>query len=188
MDREWLKRNNFLMAAVPAAVVLFVLVAYQYGYLRLEAEVRASREVSAVKMKTLEKTLNFVAGKPVFEKRLASLKEIRRGEEVKLIQGQTPSVAAAALQMSLKSIITARGGTIASERSEKPEDYEKFKIISVTIDAVFPETRALADTLYAIENQTPFLVVRELDTRLRNFREPRELTVKLRVSGLTGGR
>lgn len=168
--------------------MLLALVVYQYGYLRLEAEVRAAREVSDVKMKTLEKTLTFVAGKPALEKRLAALKETRRGEEVKLIQGQTPSVAAAALQTSLKNIIAARGGTIASERSEKPEDYEKFTIISVTIDAVFPDTRALADTLYAVENQTPFLVVRELDSRLRNFREPRELAVKLRVSGLTGGR
>jgi hypothetical protein len=57
----------------------------------------------------------------------------------------------------------------------------------VTVDAVLPDTRALADTLYAIETQTPYLAVRELDARIRNFREPRDLTVKLKVSGLTGG-
>lgn len=188
MDWNRLKNSKFLMAAIPAAVVLLVLVIYQYGYLRLEEEIGHTREIAAVKMKTLEKSMNLLARKPALDAKLVLLKEARRAEEAKLIQGQTPSVAAAALQNSLKGIITARGGTIASERSEKPEDYGKLKIISVTVDAVFPDTRALAETLYAIENQTPFLVVREMDSRLRNFREPRELAVKLRVSGLTGGR
>jgi hypothetical protein len=176
------------MAAIPAAAILMAIVVYEYGYIRLEEEVSHARELSSVKMKTLEKSLALLARKPSLEAKLASLKEARRAEDVKLIQGQTPSVAAASLQNSLKSIITARGGTIASERSEKPEDYGKLKIITVTVDAVFPDTRALTDALYAIENQTPLLVVREMDSRLRNFREPRELTVKLRVSGLTGGR
>jgi hypothetical protein len=188
MDWNRIKSSKFLMATIPAAAVLLVLVVYQYGYLRLEEEIGQATELTAVKMKTLEKSLTLLARKPALETKLTSLKEARRAEEVKLIQGQTPSVAAAALQNSLSSIITARGGTIASERSEKPEDYGKLKIISVTVDAVFPDTKALAETLYAIENQTPFLVVREMDSRLRNFREPRELTVKLRVSGLTGGR
>jgi hypothetical protein len=105
-----------------------------------------------------------------------------------MIEGQTPSLAAAALQNTIKGMITARGGTISSERAEKPEDTGKFKMITVTIDAILPDTRALGDTLYAIETQTPYLVVRELDTRIRNFKEPRDLMVKLKVSGLTGGK
>ncbi len=88
----------------------------------------------------------------------------------------------------MKEFITSRGGTISSERVEKLEEAGHFKIITVTIDAVLPDTRALGDTLFAIETQTPYLVVRELDTRIRNFREPRDLTIKLKVSGLTGGR
>lgn len=188
MNWNLTRSSKFLMAALPAAAVLLALVIYQYGYLRLEEEVERTREIAAVKMKTLEKSMNLLARRPAFEAKLSDLKEARRAEEVKLVQGQTPSVAAAALQNSLKGIIVARGGTIASERNEKPEDYGKLKIISVTVDAVFPDTRALAETLYAIESQTPLLVVREMDSRLRNFREPRELTVRLRVSGLTGGR
>jgi len=188
MDWNRLKSSKFLMAAVPVGVLLLLLVIYQYGYLQLEEELGLARETAAVKTKTLEKSLDLLARRPALEAKLATLKETRRAEEVKLIQGQTPSVAAAALQNGVKGIITARGGVIASERAEKPEDYGKFKIISVTVDATFPDTKALADTLYAIETQTPFLVVREIDSRLRNYREPRELIVKLKVAGLTSGR
>ncbi len=97
-------------------------------------------------------------------------------------------LAAATLQSTVKEVITSRGGSIASERVEKPEKSGNFQMITVTIDAILPDTRALGDTLLAIETQTPYLVVRELDTRIRNFRDPKDLTVKLKVSGLTEGR
>jgi hypothetical protein len=46
----------------------------------------------------------------------------------------------------------------------------------------------LSDVLYAIETRTPHFIVKEVDVRVRNFREPRELMVKLRVSALTIGK
>jgi hypothetical protein len=85
-------------------------------------------------------------------------------------------------------MITARGGTISSERVEKPEDLGKFKVVTVSIDAVVPDSRVLSDALYAMETQTPYLVVRELDTRVRNYTQPRDLMVRLKVSGMTGGK
>ena len=85
-------------------------------------------------------------------------------------------------------MITARGGTISSERVEKPEDLGKFKVVSVSIDAVVPDPRALSDALYAMETQTPYLVIRELDSRVRNFTQPRDLMLRLKVSGITGGK
>jgi hypothetical protein len=53
---------------------------------------------------------------------------------------------------------------------------------------VLPDTRALEDILFSIESRTPYLVVKELDTRVRNFRDPRDLLIKLDVSALTGGK
>ncbi len=85
-------------------------------------------------------------------------------------------------------MITARGGSISSERVEKPEDAGTFKLITVTLGRRSSDTAALVEVLYAVETQTPYLVARELDARIRNFREPRDLTVRLKVSGLTGGR
>ena len=56
------------------------------------------------------------------------------------------------------------------------------------MDIVLPDTRALSDVIYGIETRTPFIVIKELDSRVRNFKEPRELMVKIRVAALTGGK
>lgn len=169
-------------------VILSGLVIYQYGYLRVHSDITSIKEEQAVKTKTLEKYITLISEKPYLEKKLSLLKETRKTDESKLIEGQTPSLAAAVLQDTVKGIITGRGGTISSERVIKPEDLEKFKVISVSIDAVLPDSRALSDILYAIETRTPYLVVKELDTRIRDYRNPKDLIIKLDVSALTAGK
>lgn len=169
-------------------IILSGLVIYQYGYLRIHSDITSIKEEQAVKTKTLEKYITLISEKPRLEKKLALLKETRKADESKLIEGQTPSLAAAVLQDTVKGIITGRGGTISSERVVKPEDLGKFKVISVSIDAVLPDSRALSDILYAIETRTPYLVVKELDTRIRDYRNPRDLIIKLDVSALTAAK
>ncbi len=182
------KNKKFLIMAIPLAVVLLGLTIYEYGYLNVQSEVNATKEAAFEKKRVLKKYLALIASRPYLEKQLASLQSARKAEEGKTIEGQTPSIAAAALQNTIKGVITARGGTISSERIEKPADLGEFKIITVALDAVLPDIRALSDTLYAIETQTPYLVVRELDARLRNYQAPKEIMVQLKLSGLTGGR
>ena len=128
-----------------------------------------------------------------------------------------PSLASAALQDTIKGIVTNRGGTVSSARVGKVEDivYQeplaaekpangdkekkapspkkakqegegKFKVINVSLDIVVPDPAALRDILFFIETRTPHLVVREVDSRVRNLKEPRELVVKLDVAALYG--
>jgi hypothetical protein len=179
--------NTFFLIAVPLAAVLFGFTVYEYGYLTVRSEVAAQKEALGEKKKILGKYLALIADKPRLEGRLAALRELRKAGAGKMIEGQTPSVAAAALQNTVKGIVTARGGTISSERVEKPEEAGKFKIITVAVDAVLPDIRALSDALYTMETQTPYLVVRELDVAIQNYQEPRALTVRLKLSGMTGG-
>jgi len=128
-----------------------------------------------------------------------------------------PSLASAALQDTIKGIVTNRGGTVSSVRvgkvedivyqepvaaekpangakekkapslkKAKPEGEGKFKVINVSLDIVVPDPAALRDILFFIETRTPYLVVREVDSRVRNLKEPRELVVKLDVAALYG--
>jgi hypothetical protein len=182
------KRNRVLTIALPLMVILLGLIAYDYGYLKIRAELSSMKEMEALKTKTLTRYVTLIAEKPQLEKKFAGLKEIRKVDDSKLIEGQTLSLSAATLQENVKTIITGRGGTISSERVDKPEDLGSFKVITISIDSVLPDTRVLSDILYAIETRTPYFVVKEVDTRVRNFREPRELMVKLRVSALTLGK
>lgn len=183
-----MKRSKTLLITAPLMVILLGLVAYQYGYVKVHGEIESIREAYAMKTKTLEKYIELIAEKPRLEKRFASLTEERKADSSKLIEGQTLSLAAAALQDMVKGIVIGRGGSISSERVGKPEDVGKFKAVTVTIDAVVPDSRALSDILYSLETRTPHLVVKELDSRVRDFRNPRELMVKLDISAMTAGK
>lgn len=183
-----MKRNKTLITTIPLMAMLIGLVMYQHVYLRTQTDVTSIREEQAIKTKTLERYITLISEKPQLEKNLASLKEARKADDSKLIEGQTLSLAAATLQDMVKDIITGKGGTISSERVGKPEDLNKFKVISVSLDAVLPDSGALTDVLYSIETRTPFLIVKEIDTRVRNYRNPRELMVKLDISAITGSR
>lgn len=181
-------QNRTLKYALPLLLLLAAGVVYQYGYLQVKTEMGTLKESRDVKVKTLKKYMEYILEKPELEKKLDSLQEMRKAEDTKLIEGQTPSLAAANLQNTVKGIITERGGTISSERVGKPEDIGNFRVIDITVDAVLPDARALSDILYSIETRTPYLVVKELDTRIRNFRAPKDLMVKLNVSALTTGK
>jgi len=183
-----MRRSNILIIAVPFTLILLCFVIYEYVFIAIRSETAAVRELHAVKTRSLEKYMTLIARKTEIEKRFALLKEARKNDNAKIIEGQTISLAAAALQDIVKGIITGRGGTISSERIEKPEEFGGFKIISVSIDTIMPDAGALSDALFAVETQTPFLIVKEIDTRVRNFRDPKDLLVKLKISAITAAR
>ncbi len=183
-----MKRSKTFIITIPLMALLLGFVAYQYGYVKIRGEIQSIKEDQMIRAKTLQKYIELIAEKPLLEKKSAALTEERKADNSKLIEGQTLSLAAATLQDTVKGIIISRGGTISSERVGKPEDLGKFKAITVTIDAVVPDSRALSDILYSIETRIPHLVIKELDTRVRDFRNPRELMVKLDISAMTAGK
>jgi hypothetical protein len=183
-----MKRSKTLIITIPLVVGLLGFMIYENVYVRIQTDVATIKENQLMKTKTLKKYISLISEKPQLEKKLVSLKEMRKADDSKIVEGQTLSLAAAALQDMVKGIITGRGGTISSERVGKPEDLSNFKIITVSLDTVFPDSRALSDVLYSIETRTPYLTVRDLDIRVRNYRDPRELMVKLDISALTSGR
>jgi hypothetical protein len=211
-----LKKSKILYIATPLLVILVGLIIYQYGYLRIQENLSGITEEQSVKTKTLQKYLSIIEEGPELQKKLVALKEQRKSEGAKLIQGDTFSLAAASLQEIIKGIISSRSGVISSERvgkeeelsttpvgqpkeelkgakaalskKEKPEDKKRFRIINVSFDFVVPDTGALRDIIYFIETKTPYLVIKELDCRVRNFQQPRDLMVRLDVAALYGGK
>jgi hypothetical protein len=77
---------------------------------------------------------------------------------------------------------------VSTKKEGKPEAASKIKVISVSIDATLPDPGALSDVLYSIETRTPYLILKELDARVRNFKEPRDLMVKMDISSLYEGK
>jgi len=168
-------------------IVLLGIVIYRYGYVRVHVELTAIKEDQAILMKTLGKYVDLISEKSELEKKLVSLTEKRKTDDAKLIEGQTPSLVAAALQDTVNGIVKGRGGTITSERVGKSEDLGKYKVITVSMDVTLPDVSALSDVLSSVETRTPSLVVKELDVRVRDFRNPKDLLVKMDVSAMTAG-
>lgn len=183
-----MKKSKTLVIAIPLMVILSGVLLYQYVYVGIQTEVASIKESQSIKTTTLEKYMALIAKKPELEKELVSLKDERKAEDSKLIEGQTISLASATLQDMVKDAVTRSGGTISSERIAKSEDLGKFKIISVSLDTTLPDTRVLRDILYALETQTPYLTIKDVDIRVRNYRDPRDEIVKLEVSALTASR
>jgi hypothetical protein len=179
------KKNRILIVSLPVIIVLAAVLFYQRVYVKVQSDIATTREQQEVKMRMLKKSLALIAEKPELEKRLVALKEARKLEATKLLEGETISLVAASLQETLKSLIVSKAGTITSERVGKTEETDNFRVVSVTVDAVLPDSRSLAEVLYSIETRTPYLVIRDLDVRVRNFRQPREITVRMDIAALT---
>jgi hypothetical protein len=183
-----LKNSKLLLWLIPFLVILLGFALYDYVYLSIQAEMQTLDELKESKQKTLEKYISVIKQKGALEDKINALKESRKSRETTTVEGQTPSVAAANLQNMVKSIITSKGGTVSSERAEKSVDLSHLKVITVSIDTILPETKALYDILYLLETHPVTLLIRELDVRVRNMREPRELTVKFKVSAMNMGK
>ena len=179
-------KSKLLIISIPVIILLAGFLVYEYFITDVYRQAEEMKDQHDAKMKMLNKYAALLGQKPMLEAQIAELKQTRKNEEAKMMSGQTVAIASANLQNTVKGIITGREGVVNSERVEKMEEMHKFKVISVAVDAVFPDIRALADTLVAIETQTPYLVVREVDVRVRNYNNPRELIVKLKVAALAG--
>jgi hypothetical protein len=182
------KNSKLLFWLIPFLVILLGFAFYDYVYMAIQAEMQTLDELKELKQKTLEKYISAIDQKGALENRINALKESRKSREKATVEGQTPSVAAANLQNIVKGIITGKGGTISSEREEKSEDLSHLKVITVSVDTILPESKALYDILNLFETNPVTLLIRELDVRVRNMREPRELIVKFKVSALNMGK
>ncbi len=182
------KRSNLVSVAIPLVVILAGLVLYLNVYVRVQSDLKTVRDERALKMKILKKHVALIAAQPELEKKLMQFYEQRKAADSKILTGNTPALAGASLQETVKSIITGCGGTISSERIEKPEDAGNFKVITTSFDCLLPDIRSLNDILFSLETRTPYLAVREVDARIRDFRDPRELVVKLTISALMAGK
>lgn len=182
------KNSKFLFWLIPFLVILLGFAFYDYVYMAIRAEMQTLDELKESKQKTLEKYISAIDQKGTLEHRINALKESRKSRETTTVEGQTPSVAAANLQNMVKGIITGKGGTISSERAEKSEDLSHLKVITVSVDTILPEVNALYDILYLFETYPVTLLIRELDVRVRNMREPRELMVKFKISAMNMGK
>lgn len=179
------KKSNTLKFSIPIAIVFIIWTVYEYGYIPLRDDIQEIQELKSAKLETLRKYEKTIDEIPRLEAELESLSEERKKISQFLIEGQTHSVASSALQDSIKNIISSRGGTTQGQRVEKTTDMDKFKVVSVNTNLQVNDVKMLLDILYAIQLNKPAISIKEIDIRVINFKEPRQLLLSLTTTGLT---
>ena len=110
-----------------------------------------------------------------------------------LIVGTTATLAAAALQKRVESVVRRSGGRLSSTSVLRAKEERGFVWIAIAVRLAV-DTPGLQQTLYALESRLPLLVVDELVVIARGVRGGRgaghdtaNLDVRLRISGWMAG-
>ncbi len=129
------------------------------------------------------------AKQPALEQRVRQLSRQRKLVRYTL-GAQSPTLAAAALQDRVKSIVEEHEGRLTSTRILPVTDIGPFFQVTVNVQ-MRVSTKALQDVLYGLESGAPYLLIENLtilSRGRRNYRRagpaPAELDVRFDLSGL----
>lgn len=176
------ERRLFWLAGVAGPLILF----WSYVADPFLAEQATVRERLAREERALHRYRELLAKQGQVT---ADLAELRRRLEItrqQLLPGETPALAAAALQARLAAAARGADVQLASQRPEKPVARGDFLEIPVHVSFRAP-IGALVKILKAIETSPLALDVSELSIRVVDPNTPRDLQVEMVVSGFTLG-
>ena len=140
------------------------------------------KEFSDAKLLMLQKQINRISGKDIIENRLKSVQQELERQEKMLLRGNTPPVAAAALQKFLKETASSLNIDVKLERALNPADIQFYLGIPVEIGFT-ASTRELKDLLIKLRKSPFLLTVSELKIRVTNISKPEDIYTTLVVTG-----
>ncbi len=166
---------------VIGGIVVIMIVAF--NLFSWYAETRDSiKEITDAKYFMLSKQLERISGKKEIEERYKSVRRELEGEEKMLLSGNTPPVAAAALQRFLKERASSLRIDVKVERTLSPVETEYYLGIPVEIGFT-ASTKELKDLLLKLRKSSYLLTVSEIKVRVTNVNNPVDIYTTLVVTG-----
>jgi hypothetical protein len=165
----------------------------KYDYLRYQRP-EFEKQLAELRERAKAQSVRFVPGEPVSiasANLQALVKGIiieRRGTLTSERIAKPEDLEKAPPQQQQTAVAAAPGKVQTLKKAPLSAEPSRIQVVSISIDATLPDISALSDILYSIETRTPDLVIKELDVRVRNFREPRDLLIKMDVIGLYEGK
>ena len=171
--------KKFLVAGAVAFCVFIIMRFLVLPFYDKFAEQRRDIEL---KERTLEKYLKFIKKQAEFQQTLENLTR----EEIKthgiLLQGETPSLAAADIQKIVDKIAEESALEIKRVKVMDPGQKEEFTTIPIQVQFTSDLTRMIK-FIQSIETNRKLLTIPDLKIRVKNKRKPREISVTLQISG-----
>ncbi|HNR13160.1 MAG TPA: type II secretion system protein GspM [Thermodesulfobacteriota bacterium] len=175
------RRERIIVLTAVLIAVVFVLFQYIIDPF-MESQSRIEEEIPTKRMQ-LEKYRQFVAGKAKAEQDLQRIENLAKRSSNKLLSGNTSPLAAANLQEILKTLSAKNMIKIRSEKVLDSKQYDYYVQIPVQIEFMSTITD-LTNFLYDIETYQKILTIVDLNIRVANRRDPRDVHATIVVAGL----
>lgn len=158
------------------AIVLFHAYSWHADYRKNSEDFTEARSIM------LQKQLRRISEKDAFENKLNELKQELEKQELAILPGDKPPIAAAALSNILRDAATSSGFNITMERTINPYDVHYYVAVPVEIGFT-TTTERLKELLYKVR-AAPFLLnVSEIKIRVINVANPLDIYASLVVTG-----
>jgi hypothetical protein len=162
--------------------ILVVLIIGYYVYAWYTDTKKNIQELSDAKVFMLQRQLNKISEKDYIENKLLEVQQTLERQEGTLLSGNTPPVAAAALQKLLKETASSLSIDVKLERTLNAVDAERYLAIPVEIGFT-ATTGELKDLLVKLRQSPLLLTVSELKVRVTNISRPEDIYTTLVVTG-----
>jgi len=185
LEKFWTRRNTrekcLVGSAMGIALVLllnhFIIGPFINGQIRVQNDILVQQQV-------LEKYARTAAARQQWERRLEELKRMLESLHQRLLQGQTPALAAAGLQDTLQKMANEHAVSVQLMRVLQPRVLEMYTGIPVLVE-IQARIPGLSAFLYSIENNRSLLNVTKLNIRVIDLRKPLDVRASLTVEGYT---
>ena len=171
--------KKFLIAG---AVGFCIFIGIKFFALPFYDKFAEQRQDIEMKERTLEKYLKFIKNQAELQQTLKNLTREEVETHLSLLQGETPSLAAADIQKIVDKIAETSDLEIKSVKVMNPGQKEDFTTIPVRVQFTSDLTR-MVKFIESIETNRKLLTIPDLKIRVKNRRKPKEISVTLEISG-----
>jgi hypothetical protein len=172
------KITYFLIAAAA-----LILMGFLYRFLPSLGGLMSLDKEIELKERQVVKYQKLIASRSNLDERLNFLNNILKGLEAGLLNGKTPALAAADIQMILDEIVSKSNLKLSSIRVLKTEELEQKDYVSVQVEFIIKaDIRQLNEIFYRLATSPKFLTVIQMRVMVRG--QPGENECNMTLAGL----
>ncbi len=172
------REKKFLI--IGGIAVVLIMVFYLFSW--YSDTKKSIKEYSDAKAFMLQRQINKISEQKYIEEKYRVVSQELEIQERTLLRGNTPPVAAAALQKFLKDTASSLNVVVKLERALNLVDAESYLGIPVEIGFT-ATTRELKDLLVKLRKSPFLLTVSEIKVRVTNISKPEDIYTTLVVTG-----
>jgi len=174
------KRDKKFLVGGALAFVLFLIITYVIApFIESEKEIQEGTQQKEMILQKYERIIN---QRGEVEKKLAQLRGKQNEVSRALLQGSTPSLAAAEMQKILEKMSSTHELELKSVKVQDAEERGAFLAIPIEVRLITDLNRTrkfLAD----LEKNQKYFTIPQLRISLQNQRDPKEVIVTLVITG-----